>query len=474
MIHPALDGLPPKQALAMALQEKARRKRENRLADYSPYRKQSDFHSAGKSIRERLFMAGNQLGKTLSGAAEMAMHLTGLYPDWWQGRRFEHPIVAWASGITGETVRDTTQRLLVGRPGEYGTGYIPKAAIIDEPKRAMGVPDLLDSVQVRHVTGGISRLYFKSYEKGREKWQGETLHVVWFDEEPPEDIYTEGLTRTNATGGIAYMTFTPLLGMSNVVRRFISEPSPDRMVINMTIDDVEHYTAEEKRRIIASYPAHERDARAKGVPMLGSGRIFPVSEESIMCEPFKPPVWWARIGAIDFGWDHPTAAVKLCWDRDDDVVYVIAAHRMREATPLIHAATLKPWGNWMPWAWPHDGLQHDKGSGEQLANQYRQQGLKMLPERATYPDGTNGVESGLMDMLDRMQTGRFKVFSHLTDWFEEFRMYHRKDGKVIKEADDLMSATRYGIMMLRHAIPVPKPREPGSQQRQRPNGAQGY
>ena len=409
-----------------------------RLELYTPYRKQLEFHALGASTRERLFMAGNQLGKSLSGAAEMAVHLTGRYPEWWEGRVFTKPVAAWASGVTGESVRDTVQRLLVGRPGQYGTGFIPADCIVGEPRRAMGVSDLLDSVAVRHSSGGESRLYFKRYEQGREKWQGETLDIVWFDEEPPSDIYTEGLTRTNATGGMAYMTFTPLLGMSEVVTRFITESSPDRSVTNMTIDDVDHYSDEEKRRIIESYPAHEREARAKGIPTLGSGRIFPIEDSAISIAPFPVPAHWPRINGLDFGWDHPTAAVQLAWDRDADCIYVHKAHRMREAAPVIHAATVKAWGAWVPTAWPHDGLQHDKGSGEQLAKQYAATGLLMLKERATFDDGSNGVEAGLMDMLERMQTGRFKVFSNLDDWFQEFRMYHRKDGKVVKKVDDLM------------------------------------
>src|SRR5204863_2424109 len=140
----------------------------------------------------------------------------------------------------------------------------------------MGVEDLLDSVQLRHARCGSSRLYFKSYEKGREKWQGESLDFVAYDEEPPLNIYIEGLTRTNATKGIVWMTFTPLLGMSEVVRRFLDESNPDRIVVRMTIDDAEHYTAEERARIIASYPEHERKARAMGEPVLGSGAVFPV------------------------------------------------------------------------------------------------------------------------------------------------------------------------------------------------------
>lgn len=428
-----------------------------RLELYKPYAKQADFHAAGRAMRERLFMAGNQLGKSLSGAAEMAIHLTGRYPAWWQGRGFYKPVAAWASGVTGESVRDTVQRLLVGRPGQYGTGFIPADCIVGEPKKAMGVPDLLDSVTVKHAAGGESRLYFKRYEQGREKWQGETLDIVWFDEEPPLDIYTEGMTRTNATGGMVYTTFTPLLGMSEVVMRFLHESSPDRSVTTMTIDDAEHYSAEEKARIIASYPAHEREARAKGIPVLGSGRIFPVEEGSISVAPFAIPAHWPRLNSIDFGWDHPTAAVQIAWDRDNDCIYVIQAHRLSQAVPVIHATTIKSWGAWVPTAWPHDGDQTDKGSGEQLAKQYAATGLLMLAKRATFDDGSNGVEAGLSDMLERMQTGRWKVFANLGDWFQEFKLYHRKDGKVVKKLDDLMSASRYALMMKRKAITKPAP-----------------
>jgi len=202
-----------------------RRKKRNKLAEYQPYNKQADFHAAGSEHRERLFMAGNQLGKTLAGSMEVAMHLTGEYPDWWQGRVFDKPGRWWAAGETRESTRDSVQKLLVGPPEQeedWGTGSIPGDSLLDTT-RAVGVPNGLDSVSVKHVTGGNSTLLFKAYEKGRTKWQADTLDGVWFDEEPPQEIYTEGLTRTNATGGLVFLTFTPLKGMSEVVRMFLTD-----------------------------------------------------------------------------------------------------------------------------------------------------------------------------------------------------------------------------------------------------------
>ena len=447
----------------------AQRQAENRLSRYKPYAKQRAFHDAGAMVRERMFMAGNQLGKTEAGGEESAMHLTGRYPDWWQGRRFDHPVKMWASGVTRDGVRDGAQRVLLGRPGELGTGTIPKATIIGTPLSAQGVPDGYASAKIEHVSGGVSHLAFKSYDQGREKWQAETLDIVWFDEEPPEDIYTEGLTRTNAAGergGIAYLTFTPLLGMSRVVRRFLTEKSPDRSVTTMTIDDAEHYTPEQRQRIIDSYPEHEREARTKGIPMLGSGRVFPVAEAAIAVDAMAIPKVWKRIVGLDIGWDHPTAAVWLAYDADADTIYVTDCYRVRQGMVSTHASAIRARGVKIPVAWPHDGLQHDKGSGEQIATLYRKEGLAMLAERATFSDGTNGVEAGVLDMLDRMQTGRFKVFRHLNDWWEEFRLYHREDGKIVKENDDLISATRYAFMMRRHAKTLEEP----SERKPRPGG----
>ena len=441
------------------------------LATYKPYPKQLEFHSAGADpgVRERLLIAGNQLGKTWSASFEVAMHATGLYPRWWPGVRFLKPTTGWAASVTSQGTRDTVQRTLLGAPGNWGTGSIPKASIIDVKKATHGVADSVEVITVRHSpTDGVSRIVLKTYDQGRERWMGDTLNWIWFDEECDEDIYTEGLTRTNATGGIAFMTFTPLKGMSDVVKRFLVKKAEGTHVTTMTIDDAGHYTPEQRERIVEAYPPHERDARAKGIPFLGSGRIFPFEDELIAEPALQIPDFWPRICGMDFGYGHPTAAVWMAHDRDADIVHIYDCYRRKEATPVVHAAAIVARGKHIPVAWPHDGDNRDsRGSGITLAQQYRELGANMLKTRATHApskgqkegDGGVSLEAGLMEMFDRFQTGRLKVAKHLNDFFEEFHMYHRKDGLVVKEGDDVLSAARIGLMMLRKAEVKQRPRE---------------
>jgi phage terminase large subunit-like protein len=429
---------------------------EDKLSTYRPYPKQAEFHNS--HARERMLMAGNQLGKTLSASFEVAMHLTGIYPDWYQGRRFDRPVRWLAGSESAELTRKGIQRLLLGPPEveeQWGTGSIPKAHLAGWARR-QGVADAVSTITVHTVFGGISSIQLATYDQGRTKWQADTIDGVWFDEEPPEDIYFEGMTRTNAVTGPVMTTLTPLMGVSGIVRRFYIEKAAGTHLTMMTIDDVTHYTDEQRNAIIASYPEFERKARTQGIPQLGSGRVFPLGREAIACPSFAIPEHWPQICGIDFGWDHPSAGVRLAWDRDNDAIYVIAAHRAREQTPMMFAGATKPWGDWLPWSWPHDGKasggKFDTKDQQQLQQLYKNHGLKMLAMNAQFEDGTNGVEAGITDMLERMQTGRWKVFSHLADWFEEFELYHRKDGLIVKLNDDLISASRYALMMKRFAV----------------------
>ncbi len=452
-------------------EELARRVKYNQLPLYDPYSKQREFHFG--QFSERMLGAGNQTGKTFAGAREAAYHTTGLYPDWWEGQRFKKPTVGWVGGVSGEVIRDTTQKLLVGRmqdPESLGSEAIPKDRIIDTSK-ALGVKDLLDHIKVKHVTGGTSLIFFKSYEKGREKFQGETIDWVWLDEEPPPEIYSECMTRTNngQLGQFIFITFTPLKGMTTVAYDFYSGLNPVKHLTIMTIYDVDHYTDEEKASIVASYPAHEREARSKGVPTVGEGRIFLTPEDDIKHKMQSFPEWWPHIIGHDFGYGqsdtaHPTALVWMCWDRDRDIIYIYDCCYVKKPTPIKVAGAIRGRSDsidWIPVAWPHDAMKASGGNEKgTMAELHRVQGMQMLDEHAKFEDGSNSVEAGIMDMDQRMQDGRLFIAAHLEEWFAEYRMYHRakpKNGSImsqpviVKLRDDLMSATRYAIMCLRHA-----------------------
>jgi phage terminase large subunit-like protein len=193
------------------------------------YAKHVEFFRAGLEHEERCFLAANRIGKTTSaGGFEVALHLTGLYPKWWEGRRFDRPTSGWAAGDTGLTTRDIIQAALLGT--EQGDlGLIPKDAILKTTPKP-GVPQGIDTVKVRHASGGTSVLGFKSYDQGRRVFQGTKLDFVWFDEEPPFDVYNEALMRTASTvpderGGLMLCTFTPMEGMSETVLYFLPDGS---------------------------------------------------------------------------------------------------------------------------------------------------------------------------------------------------------------------------------------------------------
>lgn len=449
------------------LLEVSKRMTENRVLYYKPYPKQREFHDAGANFTERLLMAANRCGKTMCGGAEISYHLTGLYPDWWVGRRYNRPVRGWVAGVTGESTRDVLQAMLVGTKADgYGTGMIPKDCLSkDKMTLARGVSDLLDTVLVKHVSGGWSEVKFKSYERGQEKWQGDTLDFVWFDEEPPEDIYVEGYTRVITTNGFTMCTFTPLQGRSKVVERFLSDPnSKYKIIINMTLDDAEHISPEKRAEVMAAWPEHEREARGRGIPTLGGGRIFSSPESQIECEPFDIPKHWSFLWGMDYGVEHPFAAAALAYDKDTDIAYIFHTMKMKDALPLQHAAAMKPvmqCGNLIPVAWPHDVHQRREFEGDliPLREIYKRCGLNMLQQHAQFVDGSNSTELGILHMDERMKTNRLKVFKNQMMWWEEYRRYHRvirKDGtsEINKVFDDLMSATRQAVMMLRKARPV--------------------
>ena len=450
-------------------------KDHNKIADFYPYPWQLRLYdkedTQGDPAMQRLAMCANRVGKTFGGCAETTYHLTGDYPDWWPGHRFEKPILAWICGVSADTTRDILQSQLLGDPekGEegFGTGSIPLANL-DWSRRVIkrgATSGTLYSVQVKHVSGGWSTAVFKAYEQGEEKFMGKSVDYIHLDEEPPGNIYTQCITRTADSNGLVLLTFTPENGMTSTVSQFLHDIKPGQKLVQATWEDVPHLNAKTKEQLLAQYTPAERDMRSRGIPIFGSGLVFTVPEDDIRCDPFELPSYWSRIAGLDFGWDHPTAVVWLAHDPDQDVIYVYDTYRKAKENVIVHASAIRNRGIAIPVAWPHDGMQHDKGSGKGLAQQYRDEGVNMLPQHFTNPltasdkakgssRGNISVEPGISAMLKRMELDKFKVFSTCGEWFEEFRLYHRKEGKIVAENDDLMSATRYAHQSLQYARQV--------------------
>lgn len=468
-----LSAYSSKKDLKLILDELTYRKRYDKLSLYHPYgleetlripdwsKKpwQTDFHKAGYDNQERMQMAANRVGKTASNCPETAMHLTGLYPDWWEGRRFDKPILAWVGSPTNESSRDIMQTgLLGGVDIELGTGWIPKECIYGKPStKQAGMSGVVDAVKVRHVSGGLSTCQFKTYEQGWRKWQGTAPHVVSIDEEPEDNevqgrIYTEALTRLLTSHGIMMVTFTPLLGVTKLVDHY-QQGGDGIWLGTATWDDAPHLDKKEVHRMIMSYPEHEREARTKGVPMMGEGRVFTTPEEDIKVpDNTEIPAHWGRLKGIDFGISHPAAVCDIAWDRDKDVIYITRVWKKAGQDSEVHAQAINEVNPWVPVAWPHDGGNRDKANGIKLKENYVKHGVKMLSMSARYDRDKGGgqpVEPIIMEMQERLRTGGLKVFARCTDWFDEYRNYHRKDGQLTKLRDDALKASMYAIMMKR-------------------------
>lgn len=405
------------------------------------YPKHMEFFAAGKDRRERAFIAANRIGKSEGvGGYETAMHLTGVYPEWWPGRRFSRPVSWWASGDTSKTTRDIIQRILLGPITEIGTGLIPADFILRTTTKP-GISDAIESVYVRHASGGISELTLKSYDQAREAFQGTNKDGIWLDEECDRDIYVECLLRTMNTGGLVMATFTPLLGVTDIVKDFLAAKADDsgKFCVQATWEDVPHLTEAAKAELLASIPPYQRDARSKGVPQLGSGAIYQVPEEDVTINPFPIPPEWPRAYGMDVGWNR-TAVIWGARDNETGIVYLYDAWYRGQAEPIVHAEAIKFRGPWMNGVIDPAARGRQQADGQQLIEIYRRAGLNLQP-------AINAVEAGLYQVWQMLSTGKLKVFKNLSPWFEEYRLYQRdKEGKVVKQNDHLMDATRYFIM----------------------------
>src|SRR5665213_345864 len=473
-----LEGPDPnevrKQAKRMCTAAEYQR-RYNRSAFYRPNKKQLIFHNSPH--KERMLLGANQSGKTHAGAAEMSFHATGRYPQWYEGKKFvpntrterTHEFIGWAACTSSLAVRDGLQIKLFGdvtQTDGLGTGLIPLDFIVGRPTMARGISGWVDTVNLRRETGGNAIIRLKSYEQGRTAFQGESVDIIWLDEDPGyppgDEIYGEALARGVTTDGRICCTMTPILGKTPVRKRYL-EASPDRASIKMTLDDVDHLDPATIAAKIANYKPSERATRAYGEDMAGEGAVFEIPEENIKhrLDAATIPDHWRWLAAIDFSHAglsstaHPFAWVVGVLDPDADIIYIMHALLLRQMLPANHVAAIKSYPAWdARTTWGHDGNVRDLSTGTTFADIYKKLGLNRTGSHATVPDGGYSFEAGIAAMERRFAEGKLKVAAHLGEWFEEYRSYHRENGKINKIDDDLLSATRQLVMGLREARPL--------------------
>jgi phage terminase large subunit-like protein len=466
------EELELKKELARLLAEKEQRVKYRLIDTYFPeegkyskdhYPKHLEFMKAGAKFPERAFIAANRVGKTLTGGCEAVYHLTGLYPGWWEGRRFDRPVRMWICSITPTQMKDAVQSLLFGSFADKGTGLIPKEFITKEDGtittwNMAGTSNVVGTALIKWHDpqgnfGGWSQIEFKTYEQGWEKFQGAKIDVIWLDEEPRDHkIYSECVTRTAGdTGdtGIIYCTFTPLLGYSDTVLSFLPDgqmplggippEAPWKKIVCAGWDDVPHLDPEWKKQRLASYSIHERDARTRGIPTKGSGAIYPYPESDIIEEARPIPGWWPRVYGLDVGWNC-TAAVWIAFDPTTSIYHVYAEHYQGEKLPAVHASAIKARGQYIIGAIDPKSHNRSSADGNSIVDLYFNEGLRIVP-------ADNSVEGGIAKVSQLFATGRLRIMACCPNTLAELRIYRRdENGKIVKKKDHAMDALRYAIM----------------------------
>jgi len=420
------------------------------------YAKHCEFFRLGFDHKQRLVLAANRVGKSEGmGAYEVACHLTGIYPAWWEGYRYHTaPKTCWIAGTTAKDVRDAIQLKLLGPVNDMGTGMI-RADCLGDFTNKSGVPGAVDTFHVKHISGKQCAVTFKSYDQGRESFQAADVDLLWLDEEPPLQVYIEAVTRTMTTNGLVILTFTPLLGLSDTVLQWLPNGEVteyregSKAVITCTWDDVPHLTEQMKKDMLETYPPYQRDARTRGVPQLGSGAIYPVPESDFVIDPFAIPDYWPRVFALDVGWNR-TAALWGAIDRETQTTYLYSEHYRGIAEPSVHAQSIKSRGDWIPGVIDPASRGRGQADGQQLLQMYRDLGLELT-------EADNGVESGIYSVYERLSGGKIKVFRTLQSFLGEYRLYRRNEkGAIVKVNDHLMDDLRYLIASgLKRAIVKP-------------------
>lgn len=418
--------------------------------DIKYWQKHWEFMQKGAGYMFRCISGANRIGKSNALGAEVVYHATGDYPTGmdghpkWEGKIFYEPVEIWIVGSDPDSVRSGIQKVLIGDYDDPGTGLLPRECIVGDPRQKPGAPELIQSIKVRHKSGGLSKIYFKTSKQGVNAFKSASVHFVGMDEMQPWEIFTECATRLASTNGLFVLAASPEEGFSNLTMKFMphgrppktpsrcGQVGPDENQTWTTVigwKDVIHLDEKTKRALLATYLPHEIRAKTEGLPSLGKGLIWPIDERELMCRPFEIPFSWPRAFAFDPG--GVSACIWGAYNKDNDTWYIYDEYKVENRDPLYHVAAIKARGAWIPGiADPSIQRLKNLELNRVLLEQYRNLGLEVQM-------ANNSLIPGLQEVWLRMNTNRVKIFTNCQMLLDEIRTFsYGKDNMPAKDQDD--------------------------------------
>lgn len=406
------------------------------------HQKQLDFHQS--LCKSRFVFGGNRTGKSVCGAMETIWYATGLHPF----VKIEHACDGWVVSLTRQVQRDVAQaKILQFLPPEW----IVKTVMVSGSSFAPA-HGVIDFILVRNVFGSVSKIGFRNCEQGRERFQGVSLDYVWFDEEPPEEIYDECLLRLLDRGGVHWVTMTPLKGRSWVYKRIYlrQERQPDLACFWMSWDDNPYLSNQEKQFLIANLPADVLESRQYGRFIAADGLVFPNFDVANIVEPFSIEQPDAYYLAIDPGYRNPTAVVWVVTVGEN--LYVVSDYEIAGLTVADHSQAILQRTADLGWNLRRVKILIDSAANQKTsacevstAMQYRNHGL------AVDTNVNKNLAQGLLEMKVRFCNAEGKrslfIFKNCVHVISELRGYYWGDGEQPQKVNDhTIDALRYIVM----------------------------
>ena len=452
--------------------------RYNQLRYFRPFEHQKKFFVTATDRRG--ILAANRIGKTVSTCYETAYHLTGLYPDWWTGKRFTGPITAMVAGEGWSQVALVLQKELLGTndvklTDSIGSGAIPKHCILTDTMRNDGANCL--GVEIRHATGEPSYLLFANYTQEVRQLQGFKLNLAIFDEQPPDDFFSEIVTRTATTQGMVMCSFTPLKGLNGLVSKFWNrEQGYD--FIRVAWDDVPEYDPwgepfllmSTRQQLERDYLPHEREARIAGKPIMGVGAVFQIRSWPTYKTgeySFREMPGIERVIALDLGLVNDRTVVSLMyWHPKERLAWLhtqLLVRGLDEANPVNYINhLLRPEVMGCPIVLPADASTPGRYtmSSTSIRELFEEYGLNVYPKPIMNPPDLKGTQTnhksyGVNVMRQMLEAGTLMVNENCVEFLREAQNYHVDTQGRFSDPDDTIDSARYALIACLQNIAEP-------------------